>query len=55
MILFSACKITQSPMQPIYKDEAETSSLKKEYFRKYRLDNTHAGYLEHFGQIPFII
>ena len=29
MILFSACKITQSPMQPIYKDEAEASSFKK--------------------------
>ena len=40
MILFSACKIMQSPMQPIYKDEAEASSLKKEYFSKYRLDNT---------------
>ncbi len=54
MILFSACKITQSPMQPIYKNEAEVLSLEKN-FRKYRLDNTHAGYLEHFGQIPFII
>ena len=40
MILFSVCKITQSPMQPIYKDEAETLSLKKIYFRKYHLDNT---------------
>ena len=27
-------------MQPIYKDEAEASSFKKEYFRKYHLDNT---------------
>jgi len=41
MILFSARKIMQSPMQPIYKDEAEASSLeKKENVRKYRLDNT---------------
>ena len=29
IILFSACKITQSPMQPICKDESEASSLEK--------------------------
>lgn len=27
IILFSGCKITQSPMQPICKDESEASSL----------------------------
>ena len=56
MILFSARKIMQSPMQPIYKDEAEASSLeKKKTSANIALKTPHAGYFEHFGQIPFII
>ena len=52
IILFSACKIMQSPMQPIYKDEAEVSSLEKTSANT--LTTPHAGYFEHFGQIPFV-
>lgn len=56
MILFSARKIMQSPMQPIYKDEAEASSLeKKKTSANIALKTPHAGYFEHFGQIPLII
>lgn len=42
----------QSPMQPIYKDEAEVSSLEKTSANT--LTTPHAGYFEHFGQIPFV-